>query len=238
VLGLAALGQARLAATGYTVVVRAGFAALRPSIHAHARIAARRATFGWAVCLGIVGGCWCAARTLITWAVQHRVGTLTVGDPRGVLALDAGRRHNQRVRAWRIGHLLHALRDKAETAGITLTLVDERGTSSTCPACDRRIPRPAGRVMSCPHCGCSGHRDLLAAANNAARAAAAPQRPSSRPLSRTAAPGRTCQVCHRRGVTPGAAPITAPPAGPLAGTGPPHPARARRGVARPTARST
>jgi putative transposase len=35
-----------------------------------------------------------AARTVIAWTVAHRAGTLAVGDPRGVLNLDAGRRHN------------------------------------------------------------------------------------------------------------------------------------------------
>ena len=83
-----------------------------------------------------------AAKTVITWAVDRRVGTLAVGDPRGVLKLKAGRRHNQRTRDWRIGHLITALKDKAETAAIGLTLVDERGTSSTCPACRSRIPKP------------------------------------------------------------------------------------------------
>jgi len=111
-----------------------------------------------------------AAKMLVGWAIQHRVGTLAVGDPRGVLGLDAGRRHNQRVRAWRVGHLIRALSDKAQAAGITVTLADERGTSSTCPACARRVPRPAGRVFACPQCGHGGHRDLVAAANIAARA--------------------------------------------------------------------
>ena len=88
-----------------------------------------------------------AARKVVALAEPHKVGTLAVGDPRGVLALAAGRRHNQRTRAWRIGHLLRALHDKAETAGIIVRLVDERGTSSTCPACGKRTPKP-GR--SCP----------------------------------------------------------------------------------------
>jgi IS605 OrfB family transposase len=110
-----------------------------------------------------------AAKTVIRWAVTHRVGTLAVGDPRGVLNLDAGRRHNQRTRDWRIGHLIAVLNDKAEVAGISLTLVDERGTSSTCPACASRVPKPTGRQLSCPRCGHTGHRDLLAAANIAAR---------------------------------------------------------------------
>jgi putative transposase len=110
-----------------------------------------------------------AARTVVSWAVEHQIGTLAVGDPRGVLNLDAGRRHNQRTRDWRVGHLIRALQDKAQAAAITVRLVDERGTSSTFPACARRVPKPAGRNFGCPHCGHHGHRDLVAAASIAAR---------------------------------------------------------------------
>jgi IS605 OrfB family transposase len=91
-----------------------------------------------------------AAAMVIAWTLQQRAGTLAVGDPRGVLALAAGRRHNRRVRDWRVGHLIAALADKA---GITVILVDERGTSSTCPKCRKRVPKPAGRVFTCLHCG-------------------------------------------------------------------------------------
>jgi putative transposase len=110
-----------------------------------------------------------AATTVIAWAAVRRVGTLAVGDPRGVLNHNAGRRHNQRTRDWRLGHLIAVLKDKAEIAGISLQLVDERGTSSTCPACHCRIPKPPGRVLACPSCQFTGHRDLAAAANIAAR---------------------------------------------------------------------
>jgi IS605 OrfB family transposase len=110
-----------------------------------------------------------AAAMVIGWAAQRRVGTLAVGDPRGVLSLAAGRRHNRRVRDWRIGRLIRVLADKAEAAGITVRLVDERGTSSTCPKCCKRVPKPSGRVFTCPHCAFSGHRDLVAGVHIAAR---------------------------------------------------------------------
>ena len=121
-----------------------------------------------------------AARQVISWAVDNRIGTLAVGDPRGVLHLKAGRRHNQRTRDWRIGHLIRALSDKAEAAAITVHLVNERGTSSTCPTCNRRVPKPAGRNFTCPHCGQGGHRNLVAAASIAARPRRRyhPQRPA------------------------------------------------------------
>ena len=179
-----------------------------------------------------------AAKTVTGWAVQHRVGTLAVGDPRGVLGLDAGRRHNQRVRAWRIGHLIRALSDKAEAAGITVVLTDERGTSSTCPACARRVPKPAGRRFRCPRCGHSGHRDLVAAANIAARAGGGtiPALAGAGITHRRA--GAHLPGVHPARRDPRRRPHRGPPQGPLAGTGPPRTApHAERGVARPTARS-
>jgi len=37
-----------------------------------------------------------AAKAVVAWAVEQQAGMLAVGDPRGVLTLDAGRRHNLR----------------------------------------------------------------------------------------------------------------------------------------------
>jgi putative transposase len=110
-----------------------------------------------------------AAKTVVSWAVQRRIGTLVLGDPRGVLQLAAGRRHNRRVRTWAPARLIQILSDKATQAGITVTPVDERGSSSTCPHRRRRVPKPAGRNRICPHCGFTGHRDLSAAATIATR---------------------------------------------------------------------
>jgi IS605 OrfB family transposase len=109
-----------------------------------------------------------AAKAVVAWAIGHRVGTLRVGDPEGICKKDAGRRQNLRLRNWRRTHLIGALKDKAELAGIVVVEVDERGTSSTCPLCRKRVPTPRGRVFSCPFCGFSGHRDLVGAANIAA----------------------------------------------------------------------
>jgi IS605 OrfB family transposase len=178
-----------------------------------------------------------AARMVIGWAVDNRVGTLLVGDPRGVLQLAAGRVHNQRLRDWRVGHLISALRDKAEAAGITIELTDERGTSSTCPSCARRVPKPAGREFRCPHCGHTGHRDLVAAVNIAAKRGG--------PIPATQVAG----ITHRRAGThlpgvhparrdPRRRPPSRPAKGALAGTGPPRTPPGARGVARPTARSS
>jgi IS605 OrfB family transposase len=115
-----------------------------------------------------------AARQVIAFAVQQQAGTLLVGDPTGITNHDAGRVQNWRLRQWRRTHLLQTLCDKAEQAGIVVRLVDERGTSSTCPACHQRVPKPQGRRFHCPHCRFQGHRDLVGAANIAAKAGGGP----------------------------------------------------------------
>jgi IS605 OrfB family transposase len=115
-----------------------------------------------------------AAKQVITFAVHHKVGTLLVGNPAGITKQDAGRVQNWRLRQWRRTHLLQALQDKAELAGIAVRLVDERGTSSTCPACRQRVPKPTGRQFHCHGCGFQGHRDLVGAANIAAKAGGGP----------------------------------------------------------------
>jgi IS605 OrfB family transposase len=115
-----------------------------------------------------------AAKQVVAFALQQCIGTLLVGDPKGITEEDAGRVQNWRLRQWRRTHLLQALRDKAEQAGIVVRLVDERGTSSTCPACRRRVPKPTGRRFRCPHCSFFGHRDLVGAANIAAKAGGGP----------------------------------------------------------------
>jgi putative transposase len=87
-----------------------------------------------------------AARQAVAFAVRHRVGTLLVGDPRYITNQDAGKVQNLRLRQWRRTHLVQALRDKAEQVGIVVRMVDERGTSSTCPTCRQRVPKPRAEV--------------------------------------------------------------------------------------------
>src|SRR6266550_6185291 len=63
-----------------------------------------------------------AARSVLSWLVEHGVGTVVVGDPRGITTRDCGRRQNLALRNWRRTHLLACLSDKAELAGIEVVL--------------------------------------------------------------------------------------------------------------------
>jgi len=111
-----------------------------------------------------------AAREAVGWAEAHGVGTLVVGDLRGIAGRSAGAKQNRRVaNSWRRTHLTQAFKDKAEVAGIAVVFVDERASSSTCPSCASKTTKPKGRVYRCKNCGFEGHRDLVGARNIAAR---------------------------------------------------------------------
>ncbi|WP_046866846.1 RNA-guided endonuclease InsQ/TnpB family protein [Microvirga massiliensis] len=103
-------------------------------------------------------------RKVIDFCVQQKVGTLFIGDPRGVRTLKAGRHHNQRISRWEVGQDMDYLRHKAERASIACSIGNERRTSSRCPQCGHRH-RPKGRDWQCKACGFVGHRDVVGAAN-------------------------------------------------------------------------
>jgi IS605 OrfB family transposase len=129
-----------------------------------------------------------AAKSVVAWLVERGVGIVVVGDPKGITNRACGRHQNLRLRNWRRTHLLGCLSDKADLAGIKVVLVNERGTSSTCPECLGAVPKPRGRCFCCPHCGHRCHRDLVGARNIAARGGGS-----------TRAPAR---VTHRRAGRP------------------------------------
>jgi IS605 OrfB family transposase len=160
-----------------------------------------------------------AAKTVIDWAVQHRVGTLTVGDPRGVLELPAGRRHNLRLRQWQLGRAIAMLKDKTELAGVIVQLVDERGTSSTCPVCRLRVVKPSGRTMICRNCGSSGIVMLPRRSPSppGPQAAPPPPHPARVGWSRTVEQDRIFPVSDCPGVTHAVAHQRRRSRGPLAG---------------------
>jgi transposase len=82
-----------------------------------------------------------AARVVVAWAVSQQVETLVVGDPRGVLDLDAGRRHSQRTRDWRVGQAIARLIDKATVAGARNIAARGGGPTTSTPWWSRTVER-------------------------------------------------------------------------------------------------
>ncbi len=105
------------------------------------------------------------SRTVVDWAVAREVGTLALGDVRDVAD---GKRLNtksqQKIGNWSHGQLRKQITYKAESAGITVALVDEAFSSQTCPQCGERH-KPKGRLYRCPACSFVSHRDAVGAVN-------------------------------------------------------------------------
>jgi IS605 OrfB family transposase len=106
-----------------------------------------------------------AAQHLIVWAQERGAGTLVIGNPVGLIKVRRGSVHNLRLQEWRRNHLLSVLRDKALVAGMNVTVVDERGTSSKCPECSAHRKPVRGRAFICSKCGHASNRDLVGARN-------------------------------------------------------------------------
>jgi putative transposase len=99
------------------------------------------------------------SRAVVDWAVEHRVGTLAIGDVRDIA--DGKRlptKTQQKIGSWGHGQTRQYIAYKAEGAGITVEFVDEAYSSQTCPVSGHRH-KTTGRIYSCPDCGFRGHRD-------------------------------------------------------------------------------
>jgi len=107
-----------------------------------------------------------ASRAVVTWAQDHQVGTLAVGDVRDV---GDGKRlppnQQQKISSWSHGTIRRYLGYKAAAVGIAVDdTVPEAYTSQTCPGCGAR-GKPKGRVYTCRACGFRGARDVVGAAS-------------------------------------------------------------------------
>ncbi len=105
-----------------------------------------------------------ATRKVIDFCVEHKVGTLFIGNPHGVRNHHTGRHHNRRMSLWEYGRDIDYLTHKSTQAHIECFTGSERGTSSQCPKCAHKH-KPRNRQWTCKACGFSGHRDLVGSIN-------------------------------------------------------------------------
>ncbi len=105
-----------------------------------------------------------ASRQVINFCVEHKVGSLFIGNPHGVRNRDTGRHHNQRLALWEYGKDIDYLTHKSKQARILSFTGSERGTSSRCPRCGHKH-KPKGRTWACRACGFTDHRDLVGSVN-------------------------------------------------------------------------
>jgi len=106
------------------------------------------------------------SRAVVDWAVEHKVGTLVIGDVRDMAN---GKRMNaksqQKISLWAHGRMRSLITYKAEAAGIEVPEPeDESFSTQTCPRCGQRH-KPTGRIYSCPACGFVAPRDVVGSVN-------------------------------------------------------------------------
>ena len=83
-----------------------------------------------------------AARAVVDFAVESRIGTVVVGDPRGLLKANSGRRQNLAVANWRPGQAIGALKDKAALAASLSNWSMSAGRVRPAHAAGPRWPSP------------------------------------------------------------------------------------------------
>jgi putative transposase len=66
---------------------------------------------------------------------------------------------------WSHRYLVTRIKEKAEEYGITVTEIDERGTSSVCPRCGATRVVRKGRLFKCVQCKLEAHRDAVGCVN-------------------------------------------------------------------------
>lgn len=95
---------------------------------------------------------------------QLGISTIVVGDITGILANTTGGRKTNSMthNIWSHRYLVQRVKEVAEEYGVTIELVNERGSSSTCPRCGSQ---QIIRLFKCQNCGLEAHRDGVGAVN-------------------------------------------------------------------------
>ncbi|WP_414412023.1 RNA-guided endonuclease TnpB family protein [Synechococcus sp. O70.1] len=109
---------------------------------------------------------------LVSTLYARGVQTVVIGDIRNIrVSADYSTRLNQKLHQMLHGQTRHHITYKAERLGMKVVLLDERYSSQTCPACNKRNKpfasagrSPQGRVYRCG-CGFEFHRDGVGALN-------------------------------------------------------------------------
>jgi putative transposase len=95
---------------------------------------------------------------------------------------------NGRLNRWSFRKLQEIIEYKAKLAGLNVTYVDAKGTSSLCPICGGKLSPNGYRRLKCSRCGLEEDRDIIAVKNLLRRyqmdVGASPVHPESPPMIR------------------------------------------------------
>jgi len=99
--------------------------------------------------------------------IKHSISEIFAGDLTGIRDNGSkGKKSNMMINNfWSHKYLIDRLTYTAENYGISVKLVDERGTSSVCPKCNSKSIIKRGRLFKCKSCKFEAHRDAVGAIN-------------------------------------------------------------------------
>lgn len=102
---------------------------------------------------------------------QYKVSKVIIGDLKGIrdAKLPEYFRNKNKINQmiqnfWSFDIFKKKIENKCEEFGIELIIINERGTSSTCPSCGIKV-KPNDRSFTCSHCGYKNDRDVVGSIN-------------------------------------------------------------------------
>jgi len=95
------------------------------------------------------------------------VDTIVMGDLTDIRDdVDYNKKANSMIHNfWSHEYLMNRIQWTAENFGMSIEMIDERGTSSTCPRCGSKNKTRRDRLFKCKECGLEAHRDTVGALN-------------------------------------------------------------------------
>jgi putative transposase len=106
------------------------------------------------------------ANEIVTGAIEARASVIVLEDIRNIRKrVRYSKALNGRLNRWGFRRFQSILEYKARLAGLKVTYVDPRGTSSLCPTCGEKLSPNGHRRVRCPKCGLEEDRDVVAVKN-------------------------------------------------------------------------
>ena len=105
------------------------------------------------------------SKVIVETAEELKTGVI-MEDLRGIKRKNRGKSLNRRLHGfWPVRRLQSYIEYKAKLAGLPVSYVNPKGTSTRCPICGSRLVPNRHRELRCPRCGLKGDRDVIACLN-------------------------------------------------------------------------
>ena len=105
------------------------------------------------------------ANQIIQKARSEGASTIVLEKLTHIRKCKRSRELNGRLNRWSFRKLQSIIEYKAKIAGLNISFVKAKGTSSLCPRCRVKLSPSGYRLMRCPECGLEEDRDIIAVRN-------------------------------------------------------------------------